>query len=947
MEKQQILQRFTTAVLAVLALVVCALILPQNAWATLQHENATDESVAATSALPSMETLFNAPLSMQCLQSFSKQTDSTAVVSFSSTTFSNAENASSCLSVSPKADDSDAEVINIADCEVSLKNELTYNAQVLSPSFIVIDPFDNELSLRSDYTRTYYADEDCTDEITSNDIKNAGIYYAKLVGTEDYERENTYIGEIVVSFEVAKAKPKLTIGYSLTREGSQKFSDNVTNGVTATTLEYGQAWTSATLSNYFYWTCARADSETATYDVSVDSDAVEVSYEVSSQGVAISVTPNTLDKFTVTLTAIFEDNPNYESGVFSQDIIFEVGSASLSSAEITVMPDEFIFNEQVQIPETTVTLSGVELIENTDYELVYYTDSACKNEISAEDIKDAGTYYIKAQGMSEYYSGKTSAVASFSIGRATPTLVADPDEVEFNIDENDEPAKVAIVYVGDGEITVSSSNEKIATAIYADGMVEITPVSGGEATVTVFAAAGANYEEAAPVEISVSVIGAELQPMFAVNVTSVTGGTIKASKNEAYEGDEVSLTADPLDGFELVDISVTDSENNEIELTSVSVDDDISWSFTMPPSDVTVKAQFSFKTDEPEPDDPNDPDSSDDPDGTENPSGTNNPGTTSSPNNSGNSGTSGGNEEGFTFNANGTGITVSADISTAITNADGYIGCELVITPLAAGDTSYDVLADVSTGILTNAYDITLYVNRQAQGEDFGTLTLTFPVGKEYEGRTVLLWNLHANEDPAYYIRIVEDGVITVRVSRLSAFAVDVQPEDSASGMQMVIYGSGSGGDADTSSFSQEDNSSGSSVAAEEPVIMYTTTTSSSIIPPSTTDSAYPSNNSRTGTTNGGGTAATTGDPAENNHETTPAAFNNLLSSSGLFDAGSNASIDGMAADNSDESAADSGEPSSAIFIAIVSLICVAGLGAALFYTMKKRRKPTIRLEEQ
>ena len=51
----------------------------------------------------------------------------------------------------------------------------------------------------------------------------------------------------------------------------------------------------------------------------------------------------------------------------------------------------------------------------------------------------------------------------------------------------------------------------------------------------------------------------------------------------------VTITVDPDDGYELNELTVTDSKGEEIELTKVS---DTEYTFTMPRSRVTVKAVF-------------------------------------------------------------------------------------------------------------------------------------------------------------------------------------------------------------------------------------------------------------------------------------------------------------------------------------------------------------------
>lgn len=67
--------------------------------------------------------------------------------------------------------------------------------------------------------------------------------------------------------------------------------------------------------------------------------------------------------------------------------------------------------------------------------------------------------------------------------------------------------------------------------------------------------------------------------------SSITNGTVSADKARAAEGDIVTLTVSPNNGYELATLTVTDASNNPVTVTNNQ--------FTMPASDVTVSATFS------------------------------------------------------------------------------------------------------------------------------------------------------------------------------------------------------------------------------------------------------------------------------------------------------------------------------------------------------------------
>jgi len=72
--------------------------------------------------------------------------------------------------------------------------------------------------------------------------------------------------------------------------------------------------------------------------------------------------------------------------------------------------------------------------------------------------------------------------------------------------------------------------------------------------------------------------------------SSVTGGSISASVNEAKEGQRVTLTVKEYTDYELEDIEVYDKHDKEVKLTAQSGN---RWYFTMPKSKVTVKVNFA------------------------------------------------------------------------------------------------------------------------------------------------------------------------------------------------------------------------------------------------------------------------------------------------------------------------------------------------------------------
>ena len=82
----------------------------------------------------------------------------------------------------------------------------------------------------------------------------------------------------------------------------------------------------------------------------------------------------------------------------------------------------------------------------------------------------------------------------------------------------------------------------------------------------------------------------ELLPMYTVNINpEITNGKISVDKVTATDGDEVTITAVPNDGYKVKSITVTDADNQAVTVTNGK--------FKMPAKDVTVSATFNQSVD--------------------------------------------------------------------------------------------------------------------------------------------------------------------------------------------------------------------------------------------------------------------------------------------------------------------------------------------------------------
>ena len=136
---------------------------------------------------------------------------------------------------------------------------------------------------------------------------------------------------------------------------------------------------------------------------------------------------------------------------------------------------------------SSVKIGSTTLTENTDY--------IVKDNTGTE----IGDYVLHIVGIGSY----TGIIAEeWSIGKGDGSVTASPDSLSLTAEGDDGTSTLSVA--GDGEISVSSSAEAVATAEVSDGTVTVHPLAEGSATITVTMAATDHYTTASDT-ISVTV----------------------------------------------------------------------------------------------------------------------------------------------------------------------------------------------------------------------------------------------------------------------------------------------------------------------------------------------------------------------------------------------------------------------------------------------------------
>ena len=191
---------------------------------------------------------------------------------------------------------------------------------------------------------------------------------------------------------------------------------------------------------------------------------------------------------------------------------------------------------------------------------------------------DAGTCYVWYQVVGDTNHNDTApAKVDAGIAQRPITLTANDQTVDIN---ESVASEVRDVTITDGALAEGHS----VSAVTLTGDTSAATQSG---TVVFSAAtiADADHNDVTA-NYNVSLVNGALTVLPSYTVTidgTITGGTVKADKATAIEGDTVTLAVTPEEGYVLSSLTVTQGE------TTVTVTDN---SFIMPAGDVTVTAAF-------------------------------------------------------------------------------------------------------------------------------------------------------------------------------------------------------------------------------------------------------------------------------------------------------------------------------------------------------------------
>lgn len=256
----------------------------------------------------------------------------------------------------PKKIGTAAFALNGTPVDETMALNVSFKAGTAQKPTLTVTDDEKSLTEGVDYKVEYFTDKECTVPVTS--WINAGSYYLHITGLSSYEGSEYTLTYVIK----ARRLTGLTVTVKpQTYTGSAIVPDKADIMVTATGI-------TTPLTDYTIACSNNINIGTA--------------------------------KITITLGG------NYEGTVTGT---FEIVKRYMSDCTITLSADSAIYNGTIQKPAITVSDKFKRLVEGTDYEVAYYTNTACTPEYLFDGQMNVGTCYVAITGIG-YYEGMEKRV---------------------------------------------------------------------------------------------------------------------------------------------------------------------------------------------------------------------------------------------------------------------------------------------------------------------------------------------------------------------------------------------------------------------------------------------------------------------------------------------------------------------------------------------------------
>ena len=391
--------------------------------------------------------------------------------------------------------------------------------------------------------------------------------------------------------------------------------ENCTFNQTSGTLQVYQIMP-CNVTKYSFDECSFNQNATSQYAITLNASETayktHISYEItnshiSSKGRGINITAGTeqetLNEVNGTPHIIISNNafelPKSSDSNMAVQIAGNWSAANLDSTEdalITISDNTIDAYTAVRIHDSMGKNTG----DSAKY-LVSFSNNTLLNSTQAIVAK-TGTNSDENAMLEAIRDAYQSAEDGF----ITPATSVNLNTTTLSLYSNTEPNTATLTATvlpenTTDEVVWTSSNTNVATVPEA-GLV--TAVADGTAIIT----ATAGTRESAPsasctVTVTTYYSGGsssddDSDPTYSVTLPkNVKGGEVKTSHRYAEQGNTVTITVDPDKGYELDELTVTDSKGKELDLTDKG---NGKYTFKMPGTRVEVEVSFKLIETEPE-----------------------------------------------------------------------------------------------------------------------------------------------------------------------------------------------------------------------------------------------------------------------------------------------------------------------------------------------------------
>lgn len=154
-----------------------------------------------------------------------------------------------------------------------------------------------------------------------------------------------------------------------------------------------------------------------------------------------------------------------------------------------------------------------------------------------------------------------------------------PNEYTYTL-QGDAPASTTVIFSSSSSETVTINGEEQSTRV---GSVQV-PIPTGSSTITVTMG-----EKTYHLHLTRSGGGGGGETTYPPTILETEHGTVTVDPTHPRQGDPVTITAQPDEGYEVGEVTVTRPDGSQVELTENS---DGTWDFTQPGESVTIAVTF-------------------------------------------------------------------------------------------------------------------------------------------------------------------------------------------------------------------------------------------------------------------------------------------------------------------------------------------------------------------